>query len=115
MTAVELGQSVVGHTFLVLGTVLFGIAGVGLVRYRDPFSRLAATTKSGTVGVCLVLLGVLVLEPRWTHALILLVAVALQLVTAPVGGFAIGRAAVRAGAPLPADVAYDEREDAPRA
>ncbi|WP_216699415.1 monovalent cation/H(+) antiporter subunit G [Actinotalea ferrariae] len=108
MNAAVLVQSLVGHTALVLGVGLFVIAAIGLLRFGDAYSRLAATTKSGTLGVCLVLLGVLVLEPTWAHAVILLVAIALQLVTAPVGGFALGRAAFRSDAPMPAGTAYDE-------
>lgn len=108
MNAVELVQSLAGHAALVAGVALFVIAGIGLLRFRNPYSRLAATTKSGTLGVCLVLLGVLLLEPTWSHAVILAVAVALQLATAPVGGFALGRAAFRSDAPMPAGLAYDE-------
>lgn len=108
MNVVELAQSLVGHAALVVGVALFVIAGIGLLRFRDAYSRLAATTKSGTLGVCLVLLGVLVLEPTWSHAVILAVAIALQLATAPVGGFALGRAAFRSDAPMPAGIAYDE-------
>jgi multicomponent Na+:H+ antiporter subunit G len=108
MNAVELVQSLVGHAALVVGVALFVVAGIGLLRFRDAYSRLAATTKSGTLGVCLVLLGVLLLEPTWSHAVILAVAIALQLATAPVGGFALGRAALRSDAPMPDGIAYDE-------
>lgn len=111
MNAVELVQSLAGHAALVVGVALFVIAGIGLLRFRDAYSRLAATTKSGTLGVCLVLLGVLLLEPTWSHAVILAVAIALQLATAPVGGFALGRAAFRSDAPVPAGLAYDELHD----
>ncbi|MBC7292158.1 MAG: monovalent cation/H(+) antiporter subunit G [Actinotalea sp.] len=108
MSALQLIQSVIGHGAVVVGVLLFCIAAIGLLRFRDPYSRLAATTKSGTLGVCLVLLGVLVLEPSWSHALILLLAVALQIMTAPVGGFALGRAAFRSDAPMPDRILFDE-------
>lgn len=108
MNAAVLVQSLLGHAALVVGVGLFVIAAIGLLRFGDAYSRLAATTKSGTLGVCLVLLGVLVLEPTWSHAVILLVAIALQIVTAPVGGFALGRAAFRSDAPMPAGILYDE-------
>nr|WP_297427220.1 monovalent cation/H(+) antiporter subunit G [uncultured Actinotalea sp.] len=108
MNALMVVQSVVGHAAVLTGIGLFCIAGVGLLRFGDAYSRLAATTKSGTLGVCLVLLGVLVLEPTWSHAVILAVAVALQIITSPVGGFALGRAAFRSDAPMPAGIRYDE-------
>lgn len=108
MTASQTIQAVLGHAALGAGVLLFCIAAVGLLRFTDPYSRLAATTKSGTLGVCLVLLGAVLLEPTWAHAAVLAVAVALQLVTAPVGGFAIARAAYRSDAPRPTGLRYDE-------
>jgi multicomponent Na+:H+ antiporter subunit G len=108
MNALVVAQSVAGHAAVLLGIGLFCIAGIGLLRFGDAYSRLAATTKSGTLGVCLVLLGVLVLEPTWSHAVILAVAIALQIITSPVGGFALGRAAFRSDAPMPAGTRYDE-------
>lgn len=111
MNATELVQSLLGHAALVIGVALFVVAAIGLLRFRDAYSRLAATTKSGTLGVCLVLLGVLVLEPTWDHAVVLVVAIALQIITSPVGGFALGRAAFRADAPMPPGIVYDELHD----
>ncbi len=108
MSPAELVQSVLGHAFLLVGVLLFCLAGLGLLRFHDAYSRLAATTKSGTLGVCLVLVGVLVLEPTWSHAAILVLAIALQIVTAPVGGFALGRSAFRSDAPMPEGILYDE-------
>jgi multicomponent Na+:H+ antiporter subunit G len=108
VSAVEVVAAVVGHGLLVLGVALVAVAALGLVRLADPFSRLSAVTKSGVAGVCLVLLGVLVLDPSWGNLVKVLLAVALQLVTSPVGGFALGRAAYRSGAPLSERTAYDE-------
>ena len=108
MSPGEVVQVVLGYAAVGLGVLLFGIASIGLLRFRDAYSRLVATTKSGTLGVCLVLLGVLILEPAWSHAVLLLGAVALQIMTSPVGGFALGRAAFRSDAPMPAGMLYDE-------
>lgn len=108
MSVGEVVQATVGYAAIGLGVLLFGIAAIGLLRFRDGYSRLVASTKSGTLGVCTVLLGVLTLEPTWGRAVLLLGAVALQIITAPVGGFALGRAAFRSDAPMPAGMLYDE-------
>jgi len=100
--------AVLGHVLASLGVGLVVVAAVGLVRLPDPFSRLSAVTKSGTAGVCLVLLGVLALEPSWSALGAVTAGVALQLATSPVGGFALGRAAYRSGAPLSDRTGYDE-------
>ncbi|WP_336921430.1 monovalent cation/H(+) antiporter subunit G [Aquipuribacter sp. SD81] len=111
MSALEglaVAASVVGHVLVVLGVALVAVAALGLVRLPDPFSRLSAVTKSGVAGVCLVLLGVLGIHPSWSALATVVLAVALQLLTNPVGGFALGRAAYRSGAPLSSRTRYDE-------
>lgn len=100
--------AVVGHVLVVLGVALVAVAALGLVRLPDPFSRLSAVTKAGVAGVCLVLLGVLAIAPSWSALVTVVLAVALQLLTNPVGGFALGRAAYRSGAPLSSRTRYDE-------
>lgn len=104
----QLPVDVVGHALAVLGVLLIGVAALGLVRFPDAYSRLSAVTKAATVGVCLVLIGALVLQPSWSALAKVAVAVALQLATSPVGGFALGRAAYRTGSPLAPSSRYDE-------
>lgn len=103
--------AVAGHVLVVIGVGLVAVAAVGLLRLPDPFSRLSAVTKAGVTGVCLVLLGVLALDPSWSNLVKVLLATTLQLVTSPVGGFALGRAAYRSGAPLSGRTRYDELAD----
>lgn len=107
MSGVEV-LAVLGHVLAALGVGLVLVAALGMLRLADPFSRLSAVTKSGTAGVCLVLLGVLAISPSWPALGAVVLAVALQLGTSPVGGFALGRAAYRSGAPLSPRTAYDE-------
>lgn len=104
-------QAIAGAVLLVAGIGLFVVAAVGLIRFPDAYTRLTAVTKSGTLGLCLVLLGVLVLEPTVPNVLKLLLAIVLQLLTAPIGGFALSRGTFRSGAPLPKDLQYDELSD----
>lgn len=99
---------VVGYVLVTAGVLLLGVAGIGLVRLSDAYSRLSAVTKAATSGVCLVLLGVLALEPSWPALLKVLLALVLQLATSPVGGYALGRAAYRSGTPLSEVTGYDE-------
>ncbi|WP_380169452.1 monovalent cation/H(+) antiporter subunit G [Jannaschia sp. R86511] len=111
MSAAELVQAGLGYALVGLGVALLAVAGLGLLRFPDAYSRLSAVTKAATLGLCLTLLGVLVLDPSWTNAVKVLLAVALQFVTSPVGGFALGRAAYRSGSPLAPSSSYDELAD----
>ncbi|NYF16586.1 multicomponent Na+:H+ antiporter subunit G [Microbacterium sp. AK009] len=97
-----------GYAAVAAGILLFAVAALGLLRLPDVYTRLSAVTKAATLGVCLVLLGALLIEPSWRTAIPLLLAVALQLITSPVGGFALGRAAYRAGVSLNTRAHYND-------
>ncbi len=102
---------VTGYVLASLGVVLIALGSIGLVRFPDAYSRLSAVTKAATLGVCLVLLGVAALLPSWPVVVTVVLAIALQLVTSPVGGYALGRAAYRSGSPLAPSSRYDELRD----
>lgn len=102
------GWDVVGGAFVALGVFFMVVSAVGLVRLPDAYSRLSAVTKAATLGVVLIIAGAFVLKPSWTAFITLALAAALQFLTAPVGGFALGRAAYRSKSPLTARTNYDE-------
>jgi multicomponent Na+:H+ antiporter subunit G len=92
---------------LVSGLLLFGLfflltGTLGLLRLRDVYSRMHATTKSTTLGVAGVLLAALLylrflgVSSGLKESLIL----GFLFLTAPVGAHMIARAAYRAGVPL---------------
>jgi multicomponent Na+:H+ antiporter subunit G len=98
----------IGGLLIALGVGLIAAAGLGVIRLPDAYTRMSAVTKAASLGVVLTLLGALALAPSWNNLIKVGLAVLLQLATAPVGGFAIGRAAYRAGAPLTPETGYDE-------
>lgn len=99
---------VVGAVFVAVGVALIAIGGIGLVRLPDVYNRLNAVSKAAGLGLVCVLFGALLVMPSPGTALILLLAIALQLFTAPLGAYAIGSAAYRQGT-RPAEVTwYDE-------
>lgn len=104
----ETAQTLIGGVFLAGGIALFVVAGVGLIRLPDPYTRLTAVTKSGTLGLVLILLGVLVADPNLATGVKLGLAIVLQLLTAPIGGLALSRGTFRSGAGLPQPLHYDE-------
>ncbi len=99
---------------LLLGGVLLAlVAGIGLVRFPDVFSRMHAATKPSTLGLLLVVLGgVLLMDDPSDRAKLLLVA-AFQFLTAPVAAHMIGRAGYRAGTGDLEGLVVDELKDAP--
>lgn len=103
---------VLGGLLMAGGVFLVGVAAVGLLRLPDAYARMNAVTKAASLGVVLVLAGALLVSPSWLALVKVLLAVALQLVTAPVGGFALGRASYDVGTPLAPATRFDELGDA---
>lgn len=88
---------VLGSALLLGGVALAMVAGVGLLRFPDVFSRMHAATKPATLGLLMVTLGAaLVMDDPRDRTRLLLVA-AFQFLTAPVAAHMIGRAAYRSG------------------
>jgi len=98
---------VLAAVLLGLGTLLIGITGLGMLRLPDIYNRMNAVAKAASLGLILILLGVLTLLPGLRTAVVVGLAVVLQMITAPVGGYALARAAYRSGTPLAPGTRYD--------
>ena len=86
---------------ILAGAVLTLIAGVGQLRSNDLFVRMHAATKPSTLGWLLVVVGAVMAIPSWSVVTKLILALALQFLTAPVGAHLVGRAAYRVRAERP--------------
>ena len=101
-------QTVIGQGLVVAGVVLIVVAALGLFRLPDVYNRTNAVAKAAALGVSVVLVGVAVLLPGRSTITLLVLAIAAQLFTAPIAGYAVGRAAYRSGAPLAPTTRYDD-------
>jgi multicomponent Na+:H+ antiporter subunit G len=88
---------VVSSALLLGGVALAIVAGVGLLRFPDVFSRMHAATKPATLGLLMVCLGAALVMDDGAHRSKLLLVAAFQFLTAPVAAHMIGRAAYRSG------------------
>lgn len=93
---------------LVSGALFMLLAGVGLVRLPDLYTRMSATSKAATLGASLVLLGAAAHFGSVAVAGRAVVVVAFLFLTAPVAAHAIGRAGYRRGSPLWTGTIEDE-------
>ena len=107
MTVVD----VVSSVLLLGGVSLALIAGRGLVRFPDVFSRMHAATKPATLGLLLVAVGAALRQDDGGNATKLLLVAAFQFFTAPVAAHMIGRAAYRTGTGALDDLVVDELKD----
>ncbi|MFT5048560.1 MAG: multicomponent Na+:H+ antiporter subunit G [Porticoccaceae bacterium] len=93
-------NDIIVSILIVLGGGFAAIAGLGLLRLPDVLIRMHASTKAGTLGVGLIVLGVSV---HFATSLVItkaLLIIAFLFLTAPVGAHLVGRAAYRRGLPL---------------
>jgi len=90
-----------GYVFIFLGVMAFLVSAIGLVRMPDIYTRMHAGTKTTTIGIVLVVLGAICIEPSWAWKLILLAI--FILLTNPLSSSVIARAAHSDGSTLESD------------
>ena len=91
----------VGYIFIFFGVMAFLVSAIGLVRMPDIYTRMHAGTKATTMGMILVILGAICIEPYWAWKLILLAI--FILLTNPLSSSVIARASHSDGATLESD------------
>jgi len=91
----------VGYMFIFLGVMAFLVSAIGLVRMPDIYTRMHAGTKTTTVGIVLVVVGAICMEPTWAWKLILLAV--FILLTNPLSSSVIARASHTDGSTLELD------------
>ncbi|RYG74768.1 monovalent cation/H(+) antiporter subunit G [Lentibacillus lipolyticus] len=98
-TWIEIILNVIIAFFLVTGTFFILSSSIGIVRFPDVYTRLHAATKASTLGIAGLLIGAF-LFMYISHGIAsgkLLLAILFTLLTAPVSGHMISRAAHRNG------------------
>ncbi len=86
--------------FLLAGGLLSLAAAVGVIRLPDLFTRMHAATKTGTVGVSAITIGMMIHFTEVTVTSRGILVIAFFLLTAPVAAHMIARAAYRSGVQL---------------
>jgi len=85
----------VSELFLLAGSALAMIGGIGAVRFPDVLSRMHAAAKAPTLGLVLVAIGAAIEIGTALAITTLVLVVILQLLTSPVGAHALSRASRR--------------------
>jgi len=85
-------MNVVAGIFLIVGSLLTMIGGIGVVRFSDLMSRVHAAAKAPTLGLLLVAVGAAIEIGSGKAVATLLLVVVLQLLTSPVATHVLARA-----------------------
>ncbi len=91
-----------------LGAAFALASAVGLVRLPDILTRMHGSTKAGTLGTGLILIGSAITLADDIVTLRVIAILAFLVLTVPVGAHLIGRAAYRTGVPLWGKTVIDE-------
>lgn len=86
-----------GAVLLLIGVFFTLVAAIGLVRFRDVYSRMHAGTKPQFLGLMFVLTGIGLESWNWRWIVLTVIVLALQFITAPVASHLVGRAVFRTG------------------
>ena len=89
--------TITGNIAILAGAAVFVLAAIGLLRFRDVYSRISAVATAGGLGVVLVCGGAALLQPAVDSFVKVAVAIVLQLLTSAIGAIIIARAAVLSG------------------
>ena len=93
---------------LIIGSLFALVAAVGIVRLPDLFSRMHSTSKSATLGVGCILLGVAIHFNELGVTTRALLTIAFLFMTAPIAAHLISRAAYLTGVPQWEGTVVDE-------
>jgi multicomponent Na+:H+ antiporter subunit G len=104
---------VIAAGLMLMGGLVAVIAAVGLHRLPDVYARMHVATKPATLGITLCLTGAALAADTPSTATKLLLAVVFQLITTPVAGHLLGRAAHSARAEVSAYTVVDELRPLP--
>jgi multicomponent Na+:H+ antiporter subunit G len=99
----------IASVLFVAGATLALLAGVGVLRMPDVFTRMQASTKASTLGLGCLLAGLVILRPEAWVVIRAISIAAFMMLTTSVGAHVIARAAAITGAPLWTGTRVDER------
>ena len=99
---------VVSWAAMITGGFFGFVGGVGMLRFPDLFTRLHAASVTETLGMGLLLLGMLAQAPDWLVAVKLLMLGVFLLITGPTAAHALAKAALHGGMRPKAEDRTDE-------
>jgi multicomponent Na+:H+ antiporter subunit G len=104
-------NDIIAGLLLIIGSAFTLIAAIGMIRFPDLLLRMHAATKAGTMGVGLILIGVMIHFMHWEVTLKAFITITFTFITVPIGAHMIARAAYFINIPLWDGTIIDELRD----
>ena len=96
----EAVSQILAAVLLLVGSLFTLTAALGLLRLPDVYARMHAASKAGTLGSCVILVALAVVEADVAVATRAFAAIMFFIITAPISAHLLARAALTAGYPL---------------
>ena len=104
----------ISNALFLTGATFALLAGVGVLRMPDVYTRMQASTKASTLGLGCLLAGLALRHPELPFVVAAVTIGAFMMLTTAVAAHVIARAAALGGSPLWKDTVIDERPHADR-
>ncbi|TVR16861.1 MAG: Na+/H+ antiporter subunit G [Balneolaceae bacterium] len=104
-------QNIISIIFVVIGIIFMLVGSIGIIRLPDFYARTHSVSKSDTLGIIFVILGLVIYEGLTQSSLKLVLIILFIFLANPVGTHALARAAYKRGLnPFYTDDEIDEEE-----
>lgn len=90
-------QIIISVALITLGIFFIFVGSIGIIRLPDFYSRTHSISKSDTLGIILVIAGLIVYEGFTQSSLKLFLVILFVTLSNPIGSHALGRAALKSG------------------
>ena len=105
-----IGSFIVG-ALVIGGAGLVALAGLGILRLPDPLTRASAVSKAAALGLLVIIIAAIIDDRSPRTVVVLVLILIAHLVTVPLSGLALARAAYRSGTARPPVTTVDEPAD----
>jgi multicomponent Na+:H+ antiporter subunit G len=102
-----IGSFIVG-ALAIVGAGLVALAGFGILRLPDPLTRASAVSKAAALGLLLIIVAAIIDDWSVRSVIVLVLILIAHLVTVPLSGLALARAAYQSGTAKPPVTTVDE-------
>lgn len=102
-------MALTGAILALIGSVIFFLSALGLVRMPDLYNRIQTGTKATTLGTVILAIGMCLIHPEWTAKLIILTL--FILLTNPISSHVVARGAHFSGQEMADETVGDALKD----
>lgn len=100
--------SIAAGVLAIGGAALVALAGLGILRLPDPLTRASAVSKAAALGLLIIIVAAIIDDWSPRTVIVLVLILIAHLVTVPLSGLALARAAYRSGTAKPPVTTVDE-------